>query len=1411
MSTSNPALRSHPLRPIFFGALLIALASALIPQHALAAAKLKITRAAWSDKTGTLVIKGKAKDISGPIEIYDINGRLLGDAQGPAFTLNLSRDDLPAVPCAVRVKAGGLAATKPVKGAAKGCSSAPTCQITSPADSVTVNLGDPVTFTATANFSNPQAKPQYEWDFSGGAMGEDDAVNDKVESYKRATGTTATVKFVRGNSRYRVHFSAVDGSIAAMESKQYRCEDTVEIVVGNPPTDVPDMTAMVNAAQQSAPKVAKDKNGNPTGKKGDLVVLPYEDLTMQCSEDMRQAPGAMLGSEFHYGSLNAVVYQKDLKSPQRTDLKLRYAAASSAADPAASASINSTSQNWPLGSDIRTAGVPMGSATIKKTDRWDSTLLGPDVTENLDYSISRHAYDAPITPDQGIALLSAQVDAFGMPTSIPRPTWDDGDGRDGHGRRMPGFDAPYQANAYQDFTAYFPELAAFQARFLPLTDVDDSGRVNPYPLLRVQAVDPATGQTVMNASGDPVQTDGVQTAGTDFHCRECHAKGKIGADPNTVWQPSAYLYTLWSADANAWGGSNPEGFAPPQFFDAVGLDGNPSTDMADQERAAMANILNLHAFYDAPDLGANGVNEGWKMTYIVCGRTCHSNNSTQTFGYPHWTYAPDLEAVTPPPTTTNFNYDWNYSLNMHRWHGELQYNANKDGILRDERGVPKRWDLSKGYNLNTLFPVKNPATGEILPMEQNCLKCHSGQREQCYRDRMYTAGVTCYQCHGDMLAVGQAYPKPKPGPDGHHVRTDSFDQPDCGSCHVGSANVGKAGADFFSAGVRKLAFDANDLSATTLPVDWSNPDASRFAVPPTPVEIVVSDGPVDARLGSWAGSVKNVRRVDGPLFRLGKDTHGNVPCAACHGGAHAVWPNRDPNANDNVTALQLQGHVGQILECNVCHDEQAFKNEKDLDGGIYMTQLQPDSGVLGGPHNIHPINDPYWWKSSGDPTDTTSIDGSTYGGWHNNYAKKPGAAGEDQCAACHGNDHKGTRLSRTPVDRVFDFSGFNMAKLKKAGFKKKVIKVAAGTFIGCDTCHSIATSCKGSPAGDRCGQASDATTPSTNRPPVFTAEPGADATTFVYGQTAPYSYTPAVTDPDGDTLTFGLSTRLDAMSIDANTGTVTVADWTAITGGYNSLPYTYRYMVTVKDGKGGYASQQVAVTITCPDGNAWGYNATGSVPACLANTPPTLVSSPIPSVSVGQPVSLMYDSTDPERNDSAGVQRPNYFLEGAPDGAILGQYSGVLHWTPTAAGTYTFTVKVSDQAGGTDSKTITLHVCEAGQTWSEGAAACIGNHPPTITSTPSLTVYANQLYAYAVEASDADGDTLQFSLSGAPAGMSLAGSILNWTPTDADAEVGSFNVTVIVIDGKGGVATQALALHFCSLGQTWDSRMAMCM
>jgi len=72
---------------------------------------------------------------------------------------------------------------------------------------------------------------------------------------------------------------------------------------------------------------------------------------------------------------------------------------------------------------------------------------------------------------------------------------------------------------------------------------------------------------------------------------------------------------------------------------------------------------------------------------------------------------------------------------------------------------------------------------------------------------------------------------------------------------------------------------------------------------------------------------------------------------------------------------------------------------------------------------------------------------------------------------------------------------------------------------------------------------------------------------------------------------------------------------------------------------------------------------------------------------------------------------------------------------------------------------------------------------PVINSSPVLMATEGEVYSYDVNASDANsGDTLNYSLSNAPAGMSINASTgsISWTPGNSQA--GSQNVTVTVTD-----------------------------
>ena len=135
------------------------------------------------------------------------------------------------------------------------------------------------------------------------------------------------------------------------------------------------------------------------------------------------------------------------------------------------------------------------------------------------------------------------------------------------------------------------------------------------------------------------------------------------------------------------------------------------------------------------------------------------------------------------------------------------------------------------------------------------------------------------------------------------------------------------------------------------------------------------------------------------LFRVSTG-HGGLSCQACHGATHAEWSTSpiNPNANDNLTATQLQGHPGTIMECSTCHSGSTGNN-------------------LNGPHGMHPVANSSWIDHHHEVAETT--------------------AEKNVCRACHGMTGQGTPLSRTPVARTMDGRSF-----------------AKGEAVTCTKCHS---------------------------------------------------------------------------------------------------------------------------------------------------------------------------------------------------------------------------------------------------------------------------------------------------------------------------------------------------------------------
>ncbi|MCA2837876.1 MAG: putative Ig domain-containing protein, partial [Microcystis sp. M078S1] len=117
-----------------------------------------------------------------------------------------------------------------------------------------------------------------------------------------------------------------------------------------------------------------------------------------------------------------------------------------------------------------------------------------------------------------------------------------------------------------------------------------------------------------------------------------------------------------------------------------------------------------------------------------------------------------------------------------------------------------------------------------------------------------------------------------------------------------------------------------------------------------------------------------------------------------------------------------------------------------------------------------------------------------------------------------------------------------------------------------------------------------------------------------------------------------------------------------------------------------------------------------------------------------------------------------------------------------------FIYTVSDGKGGNDSQTISFIINPSNLI----VSAVSANNAPEFTTNPELKIIVGNDYSYDANAVDADNDTLFYSLSLAPDGLTIDNNtgVLSWqSPT-----IGNYNISISVEDGKGGRDTQTYNL-----------------
>jgi hypothetical protein len=77
------------------------------------------------------------------------------------------------------------------------------------------------------------------------------------------------------------------------------------------------------------------------------------------------------------------------------------------------------------------------------------------------------------------------------------------------------------------------------------------------------------------------------------------------------------------------------------------------------------------------------------------------------------------------------------------------------------------------------------------------------------------------------------------------------------------------------------------------------------------------------------------------------------------------------------------------------------------------------------------------------------------------------------------------------------------------------------------------------------------------------------------------------------------------------------------------------------------------------------------------------------------------------------------------------------------------------------------------------------NRPPQLTNPGTLSNYEGDYVSFQISASDPDNDTLSFSASGLPSGLSMSSTGLITGTIDYGA-AGSYSITICVSDGNGG-------------------------
>ena len=458
-------------------------------------------------------------------------------------------------------------------------------------------------------------------------------------------------------------------------------------------------------------------------------VLAANDLGMHCADRDYQIMSILPP----FNNVHAQIIEKgtDNSLPRilnNQEASVFYSAASSLLDPVGADSINTTSKN---------------KGSVFKSNFWKGTeggnTLAGDSYGSL-YPATVFSSFEPLAKDMGIPVPD--------PVSLPQLLASQ--------QKMPGssntpikferFDSTFPFFNNFPFGSIIQNANWFSADGIPMSSVDDKGRDNAYPLMKIHAKD-MTGKILGSI-------DVVLPTASEADCQNCHA------DPNDAGNGLASTFA--SVD-----------------FEVISMANAPGPEKLNN--ASKINILRLHdAKHGAKYVSSvDGSSSKCDAVNHSDSPNCLANQTPVQCSQCHYSPALDLAQAGPVDETAQGikgrqqTKHISMSRAMHFTHSKYK---NVDGkALFPNMPTPAS-------------PDRNRITANKV-LGETCYQCHPGKKTQCLRGAMFKGGVVCQDCHGGMKQVGNDFSEGLALGSGLDLskRVPWATEPKCQSCHTGDA------------------------------------------------------------------------------------------------------------------------------------------------------------------------------------------------------------------------------------------------------------------------------------------------------------------------------------------------------------------------------------------------------------------------------------------------------------------------------------------------------------------------------------------------------------------------------------------------------------------------------------------------